>query len=186
MKIQLRRFLLEREEGTAIIEFTLVLPILVLLLAMAIDFGAVLHTRFRLNAAMSAGANYAIVHGKRANQLEAVDLARDIATLVGNNQGPDWANVSSLVNNGPLVVRDTHGTTESGSAAHIQDCYCLAAYAAAPVWGGAGSCGEECPSGGYAGRFVLIEASRAHNPVFSNYGMVSDGRLSAHALVQIQ
>ncbi|HEY9250889.1 MAG TPA: TadE/TadG family type IV pilus assembly protein [Rariglobus sp.] len=177
---------LGKEKGTALVEFTLVLPILVLLLAMAIDFGAVLHTRFQLNAAVSAGANYALVHGGEATPSGASALARAIAALVADSQNTGWATALSVVNNGPRAERDEHGTSEDGSADHVNDCYCLTGSADAPAWGGAVSCGEECPSGGYGGRFILVEASRGYAPVFSNYGMVSDGRLSVQAVVQIQ
>ena len=174
------------EEGVALVEFTLVLPILLLLLAMAVDFGAVLHTRFQLNAAVSAGANYALVRGEEAAGSGASALAREIVALVADNQGAGWADAESLVNDGPHAVRSGQGTVETGSTDHVRDCYCLTGSASSPVWGGTVACGDECPSGGYAGRFVLIEASRAYRPVFSNYGMVSDGRLTIQAIVQIQ
>ncbi|CAM5318995.1 hypothetical protein ATER59S_00992 [Aquamicrobium terrae] len=175
-----------REDGVALVEFTLVLPILVLLLAMAVDFGAVIHTRFRLNAAVSAGANYAFIHGEEAAGSGASALARDIVALVADNQGPGWAESESLVNDGPHAVRNAQGTIETGNADHVRDCYCLTGSASSPVWGGAVTCGDQCPSGGYAGRFVLIEARHAYSPVFSNYGMVSDGHLTVQAIVQIQ
>ena len=184
--VQRHNTLSGQEQGTALVEFTLVLPILVLLLAMAIDFGTVLHARFRLNAAVSAGANYALVHGNEATSSGASALARAIAVLVADSQGPGWAAASGLVNNGPRAVRDAYGLSEDGSANHVNDCYCLAGGADAPLWGSAVPCGDECPSSGYAGRFVLVEAGHDYNPVFSNYGMVSDGRLTVRAVVQIQ
>lgn len=186
LNMMLRRPFLEEENGTALVEFTLVLPILVLLLAMAIDFGAVLHTRFRLNASVSAGANYALVHGGEATPSGAPALARSIAALVADSQGPDWANASTLINDGPSAKRDAHGMSEEGNADYVNDCYCLTGNPETPVWGSAVSCWEECPSGGYAGRFVLIEAHHGYTPVFSNYGVVSDGRLSVQAIVRIQ
>ncbi len=117
---------------------------------------------------------------------EVEPLARAIAVLVADSQGPGWAAASGLVNNGPRAVRDAYGLSEDGSANHVNDCYCLTGGADAPLWGGAVPCGDECPSSGYAGRFVLVEAGHDYNPVFSNYGMVSDGRLTVRAVVQIQ
>jgi Flp pilus assembly protein TadG len=48
--------------GQALVEFALVLPILVLLLVMAVDFGRVFYGWVALNNAARVGANYAALH----------------------------------------------------------------------------------------------------------------------------
>jgi Flp pilus assembly protein TadG len=60
MKLPWRRS--ERSRGQALVEFALVLPILILLLVMAVDFGRVFYGWVALNNAARVGANYAALH----------------------------------------------------------------------------------------------------------------------------
>jgi hypothetical protein len=48
------------------------------------------------------------------------------------------------------------------------------------------TCGSACTGGGTAGKFVAITASFNYTPFFASYGFVSNGAITAGALVQAQ
>src|SRR5580692_477499 len=57
-----RRGLVGDDRGIAAVEFALLAPIFCLLMAGVIDLGGVLFTKFQLDAAVTAGANFAQVN----------------------------------------------------------------------------------------------------------------------------
>ncbi|MGH6993486.1 MAG: TadE family protein, partial [Caulobacteraceae bacterium] len=85
----------------AAVEFALMAPIFGLIFAGMADLGGVLYTQFRLNAAVSAGANYAIVNAANVDSTNGASLASTIAQVVENNAGSNWADDSIVINDGP-------------------------------------------------------------------------------------
>ena len=71
-----------RDDGNAAVEFALLLPILVLLVAGLIDFGRAYFTRMELENAARAGAQYGILHGtdNLATIQDIVRQASDVPT----------------------------------------------------------------------------------------------------------
>jgi Flp pilus assembly protein TadG len=184
---RLERFARDRR-GVAAVEFALVAPIFCLLFAAAVDFGGVLFTRFKLNAAVAAGANYAQVNSASVSAAGGAALATNIANIVQTNDGGSWADDDVVVNNGPTATVVNGTPTSSGTAANADACYCPSGSSSAVVWGAAIPCGQACAGtdAGLAGKFVVITASRNYTPLFSNYGIVEDGLITASATVQVQ
>jgi Flp pilus assembly protein TadG len=76
MSIQtlLRRFKVA-SEGSMAVEFALLLPILLILLAAVVDFGAAVNRQMALSAAVRAGAQLAVAQPPTAETLHAVAAA---------------------------------------------------------------------------------------------------------------
>jgi Flp pilus assembly protein TadG len=174
--------------GIAAVEFALVAPVFCLLFAAAVDFGGVLFTRFKLNAAVAAGANYAQVNSANVSAAGGAALATNIANIVQTNDGGAWADDNVVVNNGPATTVVAGAPTTSGVAANADACYCPTGTSGALVWGSARTCGQACPGtdAGLAGKFVVITASKPYTPLFADYGIVRDGLITASATVQVQ
>jgi len=73
-----------------------------------------------------------------------------------------------------------------GTASNADSCYCPAGSGSSLTWGSTFTCGNSCSAGGLAGKFVAITASRTYTPIFSSYGIVKNGTLSATAVVETQ
>ena len=172
--------------GAAAIEFAVVVPLLTVLFAGVADLGNVLYQRFRLDSAVSAAANYAVVNAANVSASGGAGMASNLAAIVQTSQGTNWANAAVVVNDGPTATVTGGTTTTGGSASPADGCYCPTGTAASASWGGATTCGSACASGGTAGKFVTIVASRTYNPIFSSYGIVQNGVISASAIVQTQ
>jgi len=182
------RALASDNRGIAAVEFALVTPIFCLLLAGILDLGGALYTKFKLDSAVTAGANFAQINASNASSTNGQTLANNIATIVETSQGAGWADDGVVVNNGPTATVSAGAATPSGTATNADVCYCPTRTAGAFTWGGSVTCGAACPgtNTGYAGKFVTITASHPYAPIFSSYGIVQNNTISVSAAVQVQ
>lgn len=179
------RGLLDRS-GAAALEFALCAPVLCLIMAGAVDLGLVLYAKFKLDAAVSAASNYAMLNSANVNSTSGANLANTLGTIVSTSQGGVSPDAAIVVNAGPSDTVSGGVSTAGGTASKADSCYCPTGSASQMTWGSALTCGTSCPSGGYAGKFVTIVASRSYKPIFSSYGIVQNGTISVGATAQVQ
>jgi Flp pilus assembly protein TadG len=182
---RLRGFASDRS-GIAAIEFALVLPTVALVVAVTVDFGAILFTRFKLDESVSSAANYAMVNSASVSASSGSGLASTLANLAAGSHGAGWADSSVVVNAGPAASSTGGALTTSGSSSAADSCYCPTGSAASVTWGSTRTCGASCTGGGVAGKFVQVTASRNYTPLFAGFGIVSAHTISASTLVQVQ
>jgi len=89
-----------RERGTALIEFTLILPLLLLLTVSAVDFGRAFFTKSVVEQAAREGARMRAVSTAADS-----DLVRQRVLQVANSSG---VTVSALLIEGPLPSKQVH------------------------------------------------------------------------------
>jgi Flp pilus assembly protein TadG len=171
--------------GASAVEFALIGPVFCLVFAGAVDIGGALFTKMKLDAAVAAGVNYAQVNAASVGAANGATLASNIATVVATSQGAGWADDTVVVNHGPQTSVSGGAASSSGAASDADQCYCPTGTTSSLDWGAAQTCGAACPSGGYAGKFVTIAASRSYTPIFSTYGLVQNP-MSVSAAVQVQ
>jgi Flp pilus assembly protein TadG len=183
----LRAFARDRR-GVAAVEFALVTPIFCLLLAGIVDLGGALYTKFKLDAAVTAGANFAQVNAGNVSSANGQTLASNIATIVETSQGSSWADDGVVVNAGPATTVSSGSASSTGTASNADLCYCPTGTPGSFTWGSSVTCGNACPgvNTGYAGKFVTITASHAYTPLFSSYGIVQNNTIAVSAAVQVQ
>jgi Flp pilus assembly protein TadG len=164
------RLLAAREDaGVAAIEFAIYGTVFLMIVAATVDIGLLLFTQSELDAAVSAGAEYA------ANSAALVasnpsGLNTNISEIVNNANGTGWATSTVNVNNG----NDSTG------------CYCPTGTPGNWTWGSTVTCGSACSGGGVGGQFVTITASTTISPMFPTFGFVQSGTISRSALVETQ
>ncbi len=173
------------KDGVAAVEFAVLAPVFGLVFAGMADLGGVLYTQFRLNAAVSAGANYALINAASVSSTSGATLSSTIAAVVENNAGSNWANDTVVVNNGPSTTITSGASSAGGTASSADSCYCPT-LSSTIAWGAAVTCGSACAGGGLAGKFVTITASRTYQPLFSNYGIVQAGYITVSTSVETQ
>jgi Flp pilus assembly protein TadG len=174
------------QSGVAVVEFVLVAPVVIMALVALMDIGTVLYVRFQLDGAVNAAANYAMVNAASVSSANGAGLASNLASVVASAEGSNWANSSVVVNDGPSASNTGGTSSSSGTASAADSCYCPSGTAPSVTWGGAQTCGAACPSGGYAGKFVLLTATKSYSPVISGYGFVNAGTISSSSMVQVQ
>jgi Flp pilus assembly protein TadG len=156
------------------VEFALVAPILLLILAAVIDIGSATYVKRALDERVTAAAEYALMQSAPADQEAAEELAEILAGII---QG-DSETVEVVVNN-----------AATGDPAR---CYCPTGSAGDFEWGSAMDCATSCPteeSAGEsesAGQFVLISASTPHISIFPGYAFIEGDTVNARAVVRLQ
>lgn len=177
---------LANRDGAAAVEFAILAPILVLVLAGAVDFGGVVFTRFGLDNTVSSAANYALNAKASVNGTSGGTLAQTISAVISNS-GATQINGTVTINNGPMATITNGVATISGTAANANSCYCPTRSGATITWGSAATCGSACDGGGKAGKFVVISVSRTYTPFFSNYGFIDeDQQISTMTVAQTE
>lgn len=79
-----------REDGQAMVEFALILPIFLLILCGIIDFGWLFYNQLSLNNACREGARYAVVHtAENADTQAIINHIENTSTTVFANDGVD-------------------------------------------------------------------------------------------------
>jgi Flp pilus assembly protein TadG len=174
------------DDGIAAMEFALLLPAFVILLAGTVDIGGVVATKFRLDTAVAAASNYVLVNASSVSSTAGATLATNIASVVTTSDTTSTANGSIVVNNGPTVTVSSGSSSSSGTAANANLCYCPTGSTSSLTWGSAVTCGSTCASGLLAGKFVLITANYTYQPVFSEFNFINDGVVTSGSLVQTQ
>lgn len=173
---------LRADGGASAVEFALLVPIMLLLLGVMLDFGFNLIMRFSVTQAVSMSSNYAVVNGTGVSASGGAALAQSLATLV-----PAEMDVAITVNNGPALSRTSGTAATSGTASSADKCYCPSLAGAAVNWGSAVTCGSACATGGgFAGKYVAITARQMYTPMFGVLGISRAGWISASSLVQAQ
>jgi Flp pilus assembly protein TadG len=156
-------------EGVAAIEFALLATLFLIILAGTVNLGLLLYTASQLDAAVSAGAQYA-----ENNHANLSGLQSTITTLVDNVNGTNWASSTVNVNNNDFTTTD---------------CYCPTG---TPTknwsWGSKYTCGSVCANGGVAGQFVTIIATptESFSAFLPTFGIVKSGSLTRSAVVETQ
>lgn len=90
MKKPLRSMKKRREDGQAMVEFALVLPIFLLILCGIIDFGWLFYNQLSLNNACREGARYAVVNtAENADTQAIINHIENATTTVFANDGVD-------------------------------------------------------------------------------------------------
>ena len=80
----------KREEGQAMVEFALILPIFLLILCGIIDFGWLFYNQLSLNNACREGARYAVVNtAEDASTQAIINHIENSTTTVFANDGVD-------------------------------------------------------------------------------------------------
>ena len=157
------------DAGVAAIEFAIYAMVFLMIVAATVDIGLLMFTGAQLDAAVSAGAEYAVNNATLVTSNPS-GLNTNIANIVNNAIGTSWATSTVNVNN-------------SNDSTH---CYCPTGTPGNWTWGSTVTCGSACAGGGIGGQFVTITASRAVSPLFPTFGFVANGTLTRNALVETQ
>lgn len=172
------------EKGVSTVEFALIAPVFIVIIAGIADVGGLLVSRSDVSAAVTAGSNYLLVNADRVASAPE-EVARQTAAVAGHRL-PAGA-VARVTVNGGLTVEHSGGNfSTSGSAVSASQCFCAQVAGASMSLGSALECGTPCESGGYASRYVHVAASHSYSPMFGGFGMTSpDGSVSVNATVNV-
>jgi Flp pilus assembly protein TadG len=190
-KRRLRQFVSDGR-AASIVEFALVMPIFLLLLGAAVDFGAMVRTKMLLSSAVSAAADYAIANATLVESTDGPTLAQTLASLMASANGTaNWANSYAQVNYGPAVTISAGASTATGTAANANLYYCPTGSLTNTTPGTGTASSQSCggSSSLYGGKYIVLQASRNFSPLLlplSMFNLPSPYTISATSVVQVQ
>jgi Flp pilus assembly protein TadG len=172
------------EKGVSSVEFALIAPVLIVIMAGIADVGDLLVSRSDISAAVSAGSNFLLVNASRVAEAPE-EVARQTAAVAANRL-PRGGVVRIIVNGDLTVVNRDGSFSTTGNAASAAQCFCASGSGASMSFGSALECGRTCGSGGYASRYVQIDVSRSYEPKFGGFGFASSGdAISVNSMVSV-
>jgi Flp pilus assembly protein TadG len=161
-RIQTRRFraveiwpfvckLAMETEGAALVEFTVLAPILLLLAAPMMSFGLYYYCQLQVNNAAQAGAQYAIentiLNGYNASSIQSA------ATHANTSSVPSFFTAISATSTRYCGCPTSSGVTPTTTP---------------PSWSSGCATGTACSDGSYPGTYVAVIASATFTPL-ANY-----------------
>ncbi|HEV7418197.1 MAG TPA: TadE family protein [Tianweitania sediminis] len=173
------------KHGVSAVEFALVAPIFLLLLAGTVEIGGMMFTRFQLNSAISAGATYSVLNGSTLSATTANTVVTNTAAVVAGNTSSQVA-VAVTINNGYTRTVSGGQAATSGSASQADQCYCPTRSGATLTWGATTTCEASCPNGSLAGKFIMITATKPYQSMFGGFSLVEDGQISVATMAQVK
>lgn len=174
-----------RQDGVSAVEFALVAPIILLLLAAAVDFGSVVMTRMQIEDAAQSAMTYAMGQGQPLEAANAATLAGNVERILVSRLGSD-VNLQIDVNHGAVKTYADATSSKSGNSALAASCYCPTMSSAGMQWNTALACSKPCTGGGGSGKFVYLRISKPFSPLFGSYGLIEDGFLRLQTIGRIQ
>lgn len=172
------------EKGASTVEFALIAPVFIILIAGVADVGGLLISRSDVSTAVTAGSTFLIVNAERVASAPE-EVARQTAAVAGDRL-PVGGVARVTVNGGLTVEYANGGFSTSGNASSANLCFCPQGSGASLSLGSPLECGSPCSSGGYAGRYIQVMASHGYRPLFGGFGMVSpDGNITVNSMVSV-
>lgn len=173
------RKLLGDTRGSIAVEFALVAPVLMIVLAGVIDIGSAAYTRLSLQSRVTTAGEYALMWAEQDN----AELAK---TLIGLLQGRASETAEVVVNNAARATWDGSSVTTQSLSGDAMACYCPTRPNGQIEWGSSVACDTSCSaSGDSAGRFVQISATADHVSIFPGYAFIDGDMVRARAVLRL-
>ncbi len=175
-----------RDEGGAVlVEFAIALPVLLLIMAAFADFGSILFQRLRLDEAVSAAANHAILHSARIDASGPQGFAAELGNVLAAASVRPPASFRVNLNDHVEFREDDGIASVMSLAGLLESCYCPIRNASGFSFGPTHPCGSSCADGSRASRYIVLEASKAYSPIFTSYGLAEGDLIRTRAIVPI-
>lgn len=168
--------------GSVAVEFALVAPVLMFVLAGVIDIGSATHAKLSLDARVTTAAEYAVFQTVPSEQDSANDLA---GKLAGFLQGEASGTADVIINNAARAQWTGTALTTSSLPGDVTACYCPSLVQGDLAWGPAAECGTLCADGDTAGQFVQISATTQHVTFFPGYAFIDGDTVEARSVVRM-
>lgn len=156
--------LLFEEDGAALVEATILAPILVAMGVYVADFGLLFYTKIQVQNAAQAGAQWAIANRPVSNPADVQTAAQNATTLTGVTV--------------PLPSQFCGCSVDSSGNVGVTQLSTGACTTPAP--------GATCNTSGVAGNYVTVTATKSYNSLVPFGLIASNYTISSTTTVRIQ
>ncbi|WP_176224293.1 TadE/TadG family type IV pilus assembly protein [Maritimibacter sp. HL-12] len=176
------RWLRQNDSGSIAVEFALVAPVLMFILAGVIDIGSATHAKLSLDARVTTTAEFALLQTTPGDQAAAEDLAVRLVNLL---RGGADETAEVVVNNAASAAWNGSEVTTASRPGDASMCYCPTLMENDIAWGQATDCGTPCASGDSAGHFVQVSATTRHSTIFPGYAFIDGDRVETRSVLRM-
>lgn len=171
------------QHGSVAVEFALVAPVLVFVLAGVVDIGSATYSKLSQDAQVTTVAEYALLLTAPGDQAAAETMAE---ALIGLLQGSASGTAEVVVNNAASAVWTGSAVTTSPLPGNAGACYCPTLSQGGVTWGSSAACGTTCATGGSAGQFIQITSTARHISIFPSYAFIDGDEIAARTMLKLQ
>lgn len=172
--------------GASLVEFAMISPIFIVLMTGMTDLGGAFRAKMRIDTALSAGANVALLGADKLTAANAGALMAKAGIVVSQGIDDAGATVSVGVNGGTPATVAGGKVTAAGDPANADKCFCPTRSGSTITWGAAATCGSACASGEPAGKFISLAASVPYSPFFPQVGIMDLDAVTGTSIVRVQ
>lgn len=171
--------------GASAVEFALLTPIILLILAAVMDLGLWINARTKLESALSSASTHVMASGQQANTDALGELTQTAVGILVQQVG-EKATISATIDDAVRVSYAAGGYSTSGTESDLGRCFCPALQSEGFDWGPAQACGTPCPSSdAFSGRYMSLSVSAPYTSIFGS-NVVKIDRVTTGALVNYQ
>ncbi|MCD2174557.1 TadE/TadG family type IV pilus assembly protein [Rhizobium sp. C4] len=157
LKFALR--LARHRAGSAAVEFAIVFPLMLVILAATVDLGFAYYQKSRVGSAISAAAYYAVRNGNTLTSANADLMRVTLESIIRSTLGMSTnITVSILINN-------------STNALDASSYFCVTGYP--PTYSSTGLTPASCSANLTSGKFVTIRVTEQLQPLILSPGFLS-------------
>lgn len=171
------------ERGSIAVEFALIAPVLMFMLAGVIDIGGATFAKLSLDSRVTATAEFALLQPAPGDQEAAETLAGKLVELM---QGDASDTAEVVVNNAASAAWTGSSVTTAAQPGDATMCYCPTLQGGDVAWGQPMDCGALCASGDSAGQFVQVFATTRHFAIFPGYAFIDGDRVETRSVLRLQ
>lgn len=172
---------LHDESGSAAVEFALIAPVFLVLLAGTFEIGMMIQGKFDLISDVSAAAHHSLAIGGTLDAGAAQTVATTLAGLLAGNE----RTATVTLNNAATATLVSGNVSSAQTGAEVAACYCPSRSDDQVTWGASVACDASCGDGSHAGRYVLITIQAPWTPLVFVNGLFSDKTLQSTAMVRL-
>ncbi|HWU62997.1 MAG TPA: TadE/TadG family type IV pilus assembly protein [Ensifer sp.] len=152
--------LARQRAGTAAVEFAIIFPVMLLILAATVDLGFAYYQKSRVGSAISAAAYYAVRNGSSLSSANADTMRATLESIIRSTLGTSTnITVSILINN-------------STTASDASNYFCVTGYP--PTYTSTGSSSATCSANLTSGKFVTIHVTEQLQPLILSTGFLAN------------
>jgi len=170
------------QDGNIAIEFALLAPVLLLIVAAVVDIGSAGILSQRLNVKANAAADYILLQAAPEDKDAATTLA---TSLVGLLQTGGNAIAEVDINNAVAARWADESLTTSTGGGDLTRCYCPSSSQGTVAWGPPVDCDTICTAGETAGQFVNISLGTPYIPLFPAFGFWDNDTVEVSAMIRL-
>lgn len=178
-----------QSEGTAAVEFSIILPVFLIILAGIVDIGLALNWKLAAESRLSSTANFILTKDFSFDPDDETTFLSEIGNFVSQTSIQNYSSQEDIffinLNNSISLTISNGVSNQNNLPGEITSCYCPTEVNATFSWGNEQNCDTECQDGSSAARYATIMIENIDPLVFFPGFIFSPDLISTQTVVKL-